>query len=307
MDTEEEITMKEKIGFIGLGIMGKPMAINLVNAGYSVWVHARRPHMMEPLTEIGATACSTSREVSENCDIIITNVSDTPDVEQIIIGEHGIIYGASEGCLVIDMSTISPSATRAIASQLSEKNIDMLDAPVSGGEKGAIEGNLSIMIGGSEDSVNRAMPVFEVLGKNIVHIGANGAGQVAKACNQVIIAQSIAAIGEAYILAQASGVAPEKVRAALMGGFAGSRVLEAHGQRMLDRNFQPGFKARLHHKDMRIAMEAAHELGIALPGAAQATQYLNALVGTGKGEDDSIAILQLQEAMSGVTVNHRKE
>ena len=298
--------MKEKIGFIGLGIMGRPMAINLVNAGYSVWVHARRPHMMEPLTEIGAAACTTSQQVAENCDIIITNVSDTPDVEQVILGENGIIHGAKPGCLVIDMSTISPSATRTIAEQLGKENIDMLDAPVSGGEKGASEGNLSIMVGGNENSVNRAMPVFEVLGKNIVHIGANGAGQVAKACNQVIIAQTLVAIGEAYILAQASGVDPEKVRAALMGGFAGSRVLEAHGQRMLERNFNPGFKARLHHKDMRIAMEAAHELGIALPGAAQATQYINALVGTGQGEDDSIAILRLQEAMSGVTVNNNK-
>ena len=295
--------MKEKIGFIGLGIMGRPMAINLVNAGYSVWVHARRPLMMEPLTELGASACDTSQEVAEHCDIIITNVSDTPDVEQVILGENGIIHGAKEASLVIDMSTISPSATRAIADQLGKKNINMLDAPVSGGEKGAIEGNLSIMVGGSENNFNRAIPVLKVLGKNIVHIGANGAGQVAKACNQVIIAQSIAAIGEAYILAQASGVEPEKVRAALMGGFAGSRVLEAHGQRMLDRNFNPGFKARLHHKDMRIAMEAAHELGVALPGAAQATQYLNALVGTGKGEDDSISILKLQEAMSGITVN----
>lgn len=295
--------MKEKIGFIGLGIMGRPMAINLVNAGYPLWVHARRSHMMEPLTEVGATACTTSQQVAENCDIIISNVSDTPDVEQVILGEKGLIHGAKAGCLVIDMSTISPSATRAIAEQLGNKNIAMLDAPVSGGEKGAIEGNLSIMVGGSENNFNRAMPILKVLGKNIVHIGTNGAGQVTKACNQVIIAQSIAAIGEAYILAKASGVEPEKVRAALMGGFAGSRVLEAHGQRMLERNFNPGFKARLHHKDMRIAMEAAHELGIALPGAAQATQYLNALVGTGKGEDDSISILKLQEAMNGITVN----
>lgn len=299
--------MKEKIGFIGLGIMGRPMAINLVNAGYSVWVHARRPHMMEPLTDVGAIACETSSEVARHCDIIFTNVSDTPDVEHVILGDNGIIHGANEGSLVIDMSTISPSATRSIANKLAENKIDMLDAPVSGGEKGAIEGNLSIMIGGKEACVKRAMPVFEVLGKNIVHIGDHGAGQVTKACNQVVIAQTIAAIGEAFILAQASGVDPEKVRAALLGGFAGSRALESHGQRMLDRNFDPGFKARLHHKDMRIAMEAAHELGISLPGASQVTQYLNALVGTGKGEEDSISILKLQEAMSGVTVNSKKQ
>lgn len=299
--------MKEKVGVIGLGIMGKPMAVNLLKAGCSVWVHARRPHMMDPLVEMGATACATSREVAENCDIIITNVSDTPDVEQVILGDNGIIHGAGAGSLVIDMSTISPSATRMIASKLAEKNIDMLDAPVSGGEKGAIDGALSIMIGGKEESVTRAMPMFEVLGQNIIHTGDHGAGQVTKACNQVVIGQAIAAIGEAFILAQASGVDPAKVRAALMGGFAGSRALESHGQRMLDRNFAPGFKARLHHKDMRIVMEAAHELGISLPGASQVTQYLNALVGTGKGEDDSISILKLQEATSGVTVNEKHD
>lgn len=295
--------MKEKVGVIGLGIMGRPMAVNLLNAGFMVAVHARRPHMMDPLVELGATACSSAREVAENADIIITNVSDTPDVEQVILGGNGVIHGAKVGSLVIDMSTISPSATRTIASQLADKNIDMLDAPVSGGEKGAIDGSLSIMVGGKTDSFNRAMPVFEILGKNIVHIGDHGAGQVTKACNQVVIAQAISAIGEAFILAKASGVDPAKVRAALMGGFAGSRALESHGQRMLDRNFAPGFKARLHHKDMRIAMEAAHELGIALPGAGMVTQYLNALVGTGKGEDDSISILKLQESMSGIEIS----
>ena len=190
-----------------------------------------------------------------------------------------------------------------LAHKLAEHDVHMLDAPVSGGEQGAISGTLSIMVGGDEQIFDRVLPLFQAMGKNIVHIGEHGAGQVAKACNQVLIGQTIAAIGEAYILASASGVDPVKVRQALMGGFAGSRVLESHGQRMLERNFKPGFKARLHQKDMRIAMEAAHELGIALPGAATVTQYLNSVVGQGKGESDSISILELQEQLSGVMVN----
>lgn len=294
------------IGFIGLGIMGRPMALNLINAGHTLWVHARRPAMMTPLTDAGATACNTSTEVANNSDIIIICVSDTQDVEQVILGDEGILKGIKKESVIIDMSTISPSVTRKIATKLSENNIHMLDAPVSGGEQGAIDGALSIMVGGDTEIFNRALPLFEVMGKNIVHIGANGAGQVTKACNQVLIGQTIAAIGEAYILASASGVDPAKVRQALLGGFAGSRALESHGQRMLDRNFKPGFKARLHQKDMRIAMEAAHELGIALPGAAAVTNYLNAVVGHGKGENDSISILELQEQMSAITVDKNK-
>ena len=291
------------IGFIGLGIMGRPMALNLINAGHSVSVHARRPAMMTSLTDAGATACNTSADVASNADIIFICVSDTQDVEKVILGEEGILKGINKNSVVVDMSTISPSATRALAKTLSDNECHMLDAPVSGGEQGAIDGALSIMVGGEEEIYNRVLPLFNAMGKNIVHIGDNGAGQVTKACNQVLIGQTIAAIGEAYILASASGVDPVKVRQALLGGFAGSRALESHGQRMLDRNFKPGFKASLHHKDMRIVMEAAHELGIALPGASQVTQYLNAVVGQGKGENDSISILELQEQLSGITVN----
>lgn len=292
------------VGFIGLGIMGRPMALNILKAGHSVWVHARRPAMMQPLSDAGATACNSSTEVANNTDIIFVCVSDTHDVEQVILGDNGVLKGLNEGSVVIDMSTISPSATRSLAKTLSDNGCHMLDAPVSGGEQGAIDGALSIMVGGEEDVFNRVLPLFEAMGKNIVHIGDNGAGQVTKACNQVLIGQTIAAIGEAYILASASGVDPAKVRQALLGGFAGSRALESHGQRMLDRNFKPGFKAHLHHKDMRIVMETAHELGIALPGASQVTQYLNSVVGQGKGENDSISILELQEQLSGVTVNN---
>ena len=295
--------MAEKIGFIGLGIMGQPMALNLRKAGYELWVHARRPECMDPVVAAGATACASSREVAEYADIIFTMVSDTPDVEAVILGENGVIETARPGSVVVDMSTISPTTTRAIADMLETQGIEMLDAPVSGGEKGAIEATLSIMVGGKDEVFARVKPMFEAMGKNIVHIGDNGAGQVTKACNQVVIAQAIAAIGEAYLLAEANGVDPRKVREALMGGFAGSRALESHGLRMLDGNYQPGFKARLHKKDMRIVMETAEELGIALPGAALVTQLINTAVGQGMGEDDSISIFRLQQALSAVQVN----
>jgi len=290
------------IGFIGLGIMGRPMALNLLRTGHPLWVHARRPQMMDPLKEAGATPCDSPAQVAAQAEITFICVSDTPDVEQVILGEHGVIQSASADNVIVDMSTISPLATRALAERLAERKIHMLDAPVSGGEQGAINGTLSIMVGGDKTVFERVLPCFETMGKNIVHIGSNGAGQVTKACNQVVIGQTIAAIGEAFVLACASGVDPARVRQALLGGFAGSRVLEAHGQRMLERNFKPGFKARLHQKDMRIAMETAHELGIALPGAACVAQYLNAVVGQGMGDDDSISILRSQEALSGITV-----
>jgi len=291
----------EKVGYIGLGIMGRPAALNLVQAGYPLWVYARRAAMMEPLTKAGATACDSSARVAAESDIVFVNVSDTHDVAEVILGNNGIIEGARPGSVVVDMSTISPSVTRTFAERLAEKDVHMLDAPVSGGEQGAITGTLSIMVGGKPEIFDRVKPLFDVMGKNIVHIGDHGAGQVAKSCNQVVIAQAIAAIGEAYLLARASGVDPFKVREALLGGFAGSRALESHGQRMLDRNFKPGFKSRLHYKDMRIVMEEAHKLGIALPGAAMVTQYLNALINAGMGDDDSISIYRLQERLSSMT------
>ena len=293
------------IGFIGLGIMGRPMALNLLQAGYSLAVHARRPQMMSPLRDAGALACDSVAQVAAHSEIVILCVADTPDVEQVILAENGVLARARADTVVVDMSTISPSATRALAATLSQHHIHMLDAPVSGGEQGAIDGTLSIMVGGDSKIFERVLPLFQVMGKNIVHIGGNGAGQVAKACNQVLIGQTIVAVGEALLLAQAFGVDPGKVREALLGGFAGSRVLESHGQRMLARNFKPGFKASLHQKDLRIAMESAHELGIALPGAANAAQYLNAVVGQGKGDNDSISILELQEALSGVKLGNK--
>ncbi|MEA3274595.1 MAG: NAD(P)-dependent oxidoreductase [Pseudomonadota bacterium] len=287
--------MSEQVGFIGLGIMGRPMALNLKRAGIELFVHARRAESMESLTAEGAVACASPAEVARQADVIFTMVSDTADVAQVILGDKGVIAGVRAGSVVVDMSTISPSATRTMAERLRENAAEMLDAPVSGGEQGAVEGALSIMVGGSEAAFERVLPLLEVMGGNIVHMGPSGAGQVTKACNQVVITQTMAGVGEALILARASGVDPSRVRAALLGGFANSRVLELHGQRMIDRNFTPGFKARLHQKDMRIVLEAAHELGIALPGAALTAQYLNALMGRGLGEQDSSAIYRVQE------------
>jgi 2-hydroxy-3-oxopropionate reductase len=220
-------------------------------------------------------------------------------VEEVILGPKGVIEGARGGSVVADMSTISPSATRAIADRLRTLNVEMLDAPVSGGDVGASKGTLSIMAGGSEAAFNRVKPLFQVMGTNVVHIGGNGAGQVCKSCNQILVGNTIAGVGEAMLLARASGVDPAKVRAALLGGFANSKVLEVHGQRMIDHDFEPGFKVRLHQKDMRIVLEAANELGLALPGAAVVAQYLNALMGQGLGEIDSSAIYRVQEAFCG--------
>lgn len=289
-----------KLGFIGLGIMGRPMALNLLRAGYPLWVYGRRATSMDPLIQAGAQGCASPQEVAGQADIVFTMVSATSDVEAVVLGEQGVILGARPGSILVDMSTISPSATRRLAQRLAERDIAMLDAPVSGGEQGAIAGTLSIMVGGQAETLARVRPLLELLGKSIIHVGDHGAGQVAKACNQVVVAQTMAAVGEALILARASGVDPARVREALLGGYASSRVLETHGQRMLQEDYQPGFKARLHRKDMGIAMDTAAELGLALPGAALVGQYLNALVGAGKGELDSSAIYWLQNRLANL-------
>ncbi len=292
--------MNHRLGYIGLGIMGRPMATHLIQAGYPLYVWARREETIAPLVAIGATACDSAAAVAQHADIVFTNVSDTQDVEQVVLGDRGILEGANPGCIVIDNSTISPKATRAIAERLRQRDIDMLDAPVSGGEQGAIAGTLSIMVGGRAEVFERALPFLKLIGKNIVHVGHHGAGQVAKTCNQVVVAMTIAAVGEAMVVAEASGVDPAKVREALMGGFANSKILEVHGQRMLDNNFAPGFKAKLHRKDMGIALQTAAELGIALPGAALVAQLINALVGHGGGELDSSAIVKMQRLLASI-------
>ena len=284
-----------KVGYIGLGLMGRPCAMHLHAAGHQLAVYARREASTAPFAEIGAIICATPAEVAANSDVIFTNVSDTPDVEQIILGKDGIIEGIRPDAVVVDMSTISPVVTRDIAHKLQEKGAHMLDAPVSGGSAGAENGTLSIMIGGDKAIVERVMPLFEVMGSNIVHIGDNGAGQVTKACNQIVITQTIAGVAEAYCLADAMNVDKAKVRQALLGGFANSKILEMHGQRMLDDNYDPGFKAVLHKKDMTMGLQAASALGVALPGSGVATQWLNALVGDGSGELDSSAIYKVMK------------
>lgn len=291
--------MAGKVGFIGLGIMGRPMALNLRRAGHSVFAHARRAASMEPLVAAGAHACASPAEVARQADIVFTMVADTPDVEQVVLGRDGVIEGIRAGSILVDMSTISPSATRDMAQQLHERGAEMLDAPVSGGEAGAIDGLLSIMVGGSGAAFRRVLTLLEVMGRNIVHVGGNGAGQVCKSCNQIVVSQTMAGVGEAILMAMASGVDPAKVRAALLGGSAYSKILEIHGQRMIDADFEPGFKASLHRKDLRVVLEAAHELGIALPGTALVSQYLNALIGRGLGDLDSAALFRVQEDTSG--------
>jgi 2-hydroxy-3-oxopropionate reductase len=290
--------MSLKIGFIGPGIMGRPMVLNLRKAGYPVWVYGRRAETLKPLTDAGATACASPKEAAANADIIITIVSDTPDVEQVVFGDNGVAHGARKGAVVVDMSTISPVATRRFAADLGKRGIDMLDAPVSGGETGAINATLSIMVGGKPEVFARVKPIFEAMGKNIVLVGDNGAGQVAKACNQLVVAANIEAVAEAIAFARKSGVDAAKVREALLGGFASSKVLEVHGNRMLTGDFKPGFKAKLHQKDMRIVMEDAGKLGLALPAAAFAAQQMNAAVGAGDGEMDSSIIYKALERMS---------
>lgn len=292
--------MSTKIGFVGPGIMGRPMALNLRKAGHALWVYGRRAQSMKPLAEAGAIGCGSPKEAAANADVIFIMVSDTPDVEQVILGENGVIQGARKGSVVVDMSTISPAATRRFAAELGKRGVEMLDAPVSGGEAGAIAATLSIMVGGKAAVFERVKPLFEKLGKNIVHVGDHGAGQVAKACNQIVVAVTIEAVSEALSFARKNGVDAAKVREALMGGFAGSKILEVHGKRMLDHDFKPGFKVKLHQKDLRIVMQDADQLGLALPGAALVAQHLNALMGSGDGELDSSAIVKAVERLSAL-------
>lgn len=281
------------VGFIGLGIMGRPMALNLRKAGHTVFVYGRRPESMFPLIAAGCHSCGFASEAAAQADVTFIMVSDTPDVDQVIFGKCGVAEGAKAEAVVIDMSTIAPAATREFAQRLKQQGVDMLDAPVSGGEQGAINGTLSIMVGGDPGVFERVLPLFEALGKNIVWIGAHGAGQVAKACNQIVVGLTIEGVAEALTFAQRQGVDAGKVRDALMGGFANSRILEVHGKRMLDDNFQPGFKVKLHKKDMAIVERAAREVDLPLPGASLVERHLSELVEAGLGELDSAAIVKV--------------
>lgn len=279
--------------------MGRPQALNIMKAGHSMSVWARRAESMQPLKEAGATACVSPKQAAAAADVVFVMVSDTPDVEEVIFGPGGIIEGAKPGTVVVDMSTISPVATRDMAQRLAAKGVEMLDAPVSGGDIGAINGTLSIMVGGKPEIFAKVLPLFECMGKNIVHIGANGAGQVAKACNQIVAAVTLEAVSEGLTLARRNGVDPAQVREALLGGFAWSKVLEIHGRRIIERDFKPGFKAKLHRKDLKIVTDTAAHLGLALPQASLVAAHLNALVGMGCGEEDSAAVVKVIERAAG--------
>jgi 2-hydroxy-3-oxopropionate reductase len=286
------------VGFIGLGLMGRPMALHLEKAGHALHLWARRPESLVPFANVNATTYATPAQVAANADVVITMVADAPDVENVCLGADGLAAGGKPGLIVVDMSTINPNAARTIGSRLGEKGIELVDAPVSGGEMGAINAALTIMVGGTPEAFEKVKPLLEKMGKSVTLIGGPGAGQVAKACNQILTGVGVMAVAEAFNFAAKSGVDPAKVREALLGGFAYSKILENHGQRMLDRNFKPGFKAWMHQKDLRIVMEEAHRMGLMLPSAAATAQLFNAIVGSGMGENDSITALQLLEKMS---------
>ncbi len=297
---------KPIIGFIGLGIMGKPMARNLMKAGYSLVVHNRSGAAMQELVKDGAQAAGSPKEVAERSEVIITMLPDSPDVELVYTSDQGVFAGVKPGMLLIDMSSISPIVARKLAAGAQERGCDMLDAPVSGGETGAIGASLSIMIGGKASAVETAMPIFQALGKNIVHVGDAGAGQVTKAANQMVVGTTIAIVSEALVLAAKAGVDPAKVRQALLGGFAQSKILEAHGQKMLDGNFKPGFRIRLHEKDMKIALATGFEYGVPLMVTGQVAQMMSAMDSMGHGDLDHSGLVKLVEEMANTELTQKK-
>jgi len=284
--------MAEKIGFIGLGVMGKPMARHLITAGHALTVHNRSRGAVDELVRAGATAGGSPAEVARASKVIITMLPDTPDVERVLTGPDGVLAGLTGGAVVIDMSSISPVATERLAKLVADRGGAMLDAPVSGGEIGAVNASLSIMVGGDEATFHRMKPILDVMGnaERVVYIGRSGAGQVCKICNQVAIGGALAGVSEAFALAKKAGVDAARVRQALLGGFAASRVLEVHGERMLVDNYKPGFRARLYQKDLRLANEAAAVNGVAMPATAVVAQLLNALIAAGGADLDYAAL-----------------
>jgi 2-hydroxy-3-oxopropionate reductase len=282
----------DRIGFIGLGVMGKPMAKNLIKAGHRLVVHNRSRGAVDELAAAGATAAASPEEVARQTTVVITMLPDTPDVELVLTGPNGILAALQKNAIVVDMSSISPAATTRLAALVADKGGQMLDAPVSGGEIGAINASLSIMVGGDEGAFARVRPILEAMGNSerIVRIGESGAGQVCKICNQIAIGGALAGVSEAFALAKKAGVDGSRVRQALLGGFAASRVLEVHGERMLTGNYKPGFRTKLYQKDLRLANEAATANGVAMPGTAIVTQLVNALVASGGGDLDYAAI-----------------
>jgi 2-hydroxy-3-oxopropionate reductase len=290
--------MAERVGFIGLGIMGMPMARNLMEAGYELTVHNRSPEKAEELGKEGAAVAATPREVAENSDVVITMLPDSPQVREVVAGEDGVLEGISEGALLIDMSTISPVVTEELAEAVKEKGASMLDAPVSGGDVGAIEGTLSIMVGGEQADFQRAKPLFEAMGKTITHVGPTGAGQVTKAANQVVVALTIEAVSEALVLGSAGGVSAEKILEVLSGGLASNKVMEVKREKFLSHTFEPGFRSELHHKDLGIALAAGREYGVVMPATAVVYQLFEALMTRGRGGWDHSALLTLIEDLA---------
>ena len=294
-------TTSLKLGFIGLGIMGTPMAGHLLKAGHKLFVNTVGP-MPAEIPAAGATTCASGKEVAQKADIIIIMVPDTPDVGAVLFSDNGVAAGLSKGKTVVDMSSISPIETKQYAKKINDLGCEYLDAPVSGGEVGAKAASLSIMVGGSQATYERVLPLFQLMGKNITLVGGNGDGQTAKVANQIIVALNIAAVGEALLFASKAGADPERVRKALMGGFAASRILEVHGERMVKRTFAPGFRISLHQKDLNLALAGARALGVALPQTANAAQLMQACAAHGWSNLDHSALVKALEVMADHTV-----
>lgn len=289
------------IGFVGLGIMGRPMALNLIKGGHTLFLHSRSGVPAE-LTAAGGKACSSAAEVARAADIVITMVPDTPDVERVLFAGDGVAAGLSQGKVVVDMSSISPIETKCFAARIESLGCDYVDAPVSGGEVGAKAASLTIMVGGKPDVFDRVKPLFDLMGKNITRVGGIGDGQTCKVCNQIIVALNIEAVGEALLFAAKAGADPAKVREALMGGFAASRVLEVHGDRMVKRTFDPGFRIELHQKDLALALAGARAMGMSLPNTATAQELFSACSGMGGAKWDHSAMVRALEALAGKPV-----
>ncbi len=287
------------LGFIGLGIMGAPMALHLAQAGHRVHVHTRSTVRPE-VRESAAVVLASPREVAARADIVFLMVPDTPDVEAVLFGPEGVAAGLAPGKVVVDMSSIDPLATKRFAERIGALGCEYLDAPVSGGEVGAKAASLTIMVGGTAEGFARVQPLFALMGKNITHVGGHGDGQTTKVANQIIVALTIAAVGEALTFARKAGADPAKVRQALMGGFASSRILEVHGERMLQRTFAPGFRIRLHQKDLQLALQGAKALGVALPQTAGAAQLMQVCTAHGMAEQDHSALVRALELMAGL-------
>jgi 2-hydroxy-3-oxopropionate reductase len=295
---------KLKLGFVGLGIMGAPMAGHLIAAGHEVFINSRSKVPQE-LSSSSATLCSSPQEVAEKADIIMTMVPDTPDVEKVLFGKLGIAAGLSKGKIVVDMSSISPIATKEFATQINALGCEYLDAPVSGGQLGAKNATLTIMVGGNETTFNKVKPFFELMGKNITLVGNNGAGQITKVANQIIVALNIEAVAEALVFASKAGADPAKVRQALMGGFASSKILEVHGERMINRTFDPGFRIELHQKDLNLALNSARALGVSLPNTATAQELFNSCAAQGGQGWDHSAMIKALENMANFEIGKK--